>query len=127
MVHYVTSLNPNKADVEEMISQINNYYNKGCNVGISESIKVIGNTYQSSTKHNDLIMLNNTWQIKEPMIVRNPGIKGTVKWYIKKVILKIIHGYIADMISEQESFNAYAVKCINNIEEEIKQKKAKEE
>ncbi len=123
MVHYVTSLNPKKAEVEELMGRINDYYNNDRSIGISESINTVESTARIPAVDNDLILLNNSWQIREPQVIRNPGLKGTIKWHIKKSILKIVHKYITDLFSEQENFNANVVRCINSLQAEMNRKK----
>lgn len=117
-------INIDNINVEEIMAKIRqNIKNKGYLE--EEKINNFDFTPKISEEDNfryDLDILNRVWNIN---LEREILSRNKLFSFIKKVIRKLTRWYVVPMMQDQIIFNSYAVKIINNLNEQIE--KLKEE
>lgn len=69
-----------------------------------------------------LLQLNENWNIPTNVnIIDSISLKGKIKKYIKKIINKLIHWRLQEVIENQVKFNAYSVRATNLMSNKIKE------
>lgn len=72
-------------------------------------------------------VVNRSWLIAlNREIPKRPGLFGTVTWYLKRVIRKLIHFYVDPLIEEQVTFNFNVINSLNQMRNFIVEQENKE-
>ncbi len=116
MIQYIRASNPQQADVEEIMTRVD-FCTAHPATNAMKALEGSGLDYFIQSIDTDRAAANYSYNLRLPVIVREPGMKGFVKFIMKKIIGKSLRWYMMDLIAQQTSCNANLIHYANSVDD----------